>query len=337
MNAPRKTIQSIIDWRILAPVWRLAFALADDAWLRAGGNERRIASEANPNRHPWLEIEVTNHCNANCSFCAYGQQTRAKTVMGRVDYESIIDQYSATGGGRLVLTPFVGDSLMDKKFADKVRYAKSKGNIGPIAFSTNAILLTREKFEELAEAGLGVLEISVSGLDREEYKRVYRVDQFDRVFKNLLDVSTSPRFRLVRNMVNVRSDRLFPQLNKNWWLLKSNGYNLQRNAFYDNWGGAIKAEAMTGWMFLKPARPVRKEPCAYMYGGARVFATGEISACGCRNFNADGDLIVGHVKHGLTTPLRDGSFDRVRSRFGSGLKADLPNTCQSCREYRPSK
>ena len=333
----RRLIQSVIDSPLLRPVWAVGYGVVDWLWLGNGGAYRRIDSEKYTNRHPWLEIEVTNVCTANCSFCAYGQQTRKKTVMGRAMYEKVIDEYAASGGGKLVLTPFVGESLADKEFVGKLAYAKSKGNIGPISFSTNATLLTDLKFEELVEAGLDAIEISCSGFDREEYKRVYRVDKFETVFANLCAVAESPYFKDVENVINVRTDRLFPKFTANWKRLVKSGWNMRRGWFYDNWGGAIKPDALTGCMFIKPKRPIRHQPCAYMYGGVRVSATGEISACGCRNFNADGDLIVGHVKNGLNSPLIDGAMERVRNRFLSGKESDLPNTCRQCREWRPSK
>jgi hypothetical protein len=57
-------------------------------------------------------------------------------------------------GGVLMLAPVVGNSLFDKDFVEKVRYARSKKNIMDIDLASNGILLTREKFEELARAGL---------------------------------------------------------------------------------------------------------------------------------------------------------------------------------------
>ena len=52
-----------------------------------------------------VNIETTNVCNANCTFCAYQYQTRDMGIMSEQLFKKIVEEYSALGGGSLGLTP----------------------------------------------------------------------------------------------------------------------------------------------------------------------------------------------------------------------------------------
>ena len=85
-------------------------------------------------------LELSNACNANCSFCAYRFMDRKLKVTTTEDIKKIIDEYSNTGGGDINFTPVVGDPLVDKYFLDKIKYCRSKKNIKNIWTYTNVLL-----------------------------------------------------------------------------------------------------------------------------------------------------------------------------------------------------
>jgi MoaA/NifB/PqqE/SkfB family radical SAM enzyme len=161
----KSIFESIYTSAPFKPVWRIYYALAD--WRFRRHWRVQATSLDNPTRPVFLKVEVTNICNANCTFCAYQHQTRPKKVMSAAVFNKLIDEFDELGGGALVLTPVVGESLIDKDFVEKVRYARSKKNVTDIDLTSNGILLTREKFEELVKAGLTRLFLSISGLERE--------------------------------------------------------------------------------------------------------------------------------------------------------------------------
>jgi radical SAM protein with 4Fe4S-binding SPASM domain len=337
---PRQTPPGSAKWRKLAeaiyssapfkPVWRVYYALAD-WWFR---RHWRVHSREEPTRPLFLKVEVTNICNANCTFCAYQHQTRAKQVMTPAVFNKLIDEFNELGGGTLVLTPVVGESLVDKDFADKVRYARSKKNITHIELNTNGILLTREKFEELAQAGVTRVFLSISGLEREEYKRVYRVDKFERIYRQLLEISESGHFKKIPFTLNLRSDSLLPQFLPAHRELKRRGYRFSRAYAFASWLGAIKSEDLTGWMFLKPGRPPKRTPCAFMWGAMGVYANGKMTACTCQDFDGNDELCMGNIMdQKLDAPWKEGKYAEVARRFRAG---DPPAPCKTCLYYRPA-
>jgi molybdenum cofactor biosynthesis enzyme MoaA len=120
-----------------------------------------------------LVIGITNICNARCIFCAYPRAMDSKDLKGGVMplplFKKIVDQWIALGGTQVDLTHTVGDPLVDPGLVDKVKYAVSAG-IKHVSFTTNGILLNRnENYKRLIDAGVGTINISTSGTDKESY------------------------------------------------------------------------------------------------------------------------------------------------------------------------
>jgi radical SAM protein with 4Fe4S-binding SPASM domain len=287
-----------------------------------------------PDRPPELTIEVTNICNANCTFCGYQYQERAKGIMSLELFQRTVDNYAALGGGMIELTPIVGDALVDKRLEEKVRYARSLPQIGRISFITNAILLNKERFEALAAAGVTNIGISISGLNKEEYEKVYRVARYDTVIRNLTEIARSAAFSKVSFIIGIRSARPWswrydPDLHR----LRALGYtSIGATVLFDNWSGRMKSADLPGGMFVRPLRS-KRTPCRQLYNSTTVMADGSMTACGCRDLNGRTELSLGKIQdQTLEAPWRDGRMEKLRQRFRDG---DLPDVCRDCRHYTP--
>jgi len=291
---------------------------------------------AHPLRPKELTIEVTNVCNANCVFCGYQFQARRKGVMPFALFKQVIDDYVALGGGMIELTPVVGDALVDKGLEEKVRYARSQPAIGKISFITNGILLHPPRFEALVEAGVTHIAISISGLNREEYERVYRVKTYQTVIDNLVAIAGSPNFRRVEFALGIRSDTLrawrhSPDLAR----LQALGYtNFGNTALLDNWSGRISTAALPGSMMVRPPRQKTK-PCCILYESTTVLADGRMTACGCRDLDGTSELALGSIAtQSLDAAWKDGRMEGLRQRFRDG---NPPDVCRDCRHYVPAE
>lgn len=279
-----------------------------------------------------LSVEVTNLCNANCTFCAYQYQNRPIQKMSFELFKKALDEYSGFGGGPLGLTPVVGDALIDKDLEKKVAYARSLTNIREIGLTTNAILLTKKRFEDLVESGLSTLEISMTGFDRKEYLRIYRNDSYEKVRQNLLDVATSPLFAKCPVTLSLRTDAWFPSLRADYRRFKALGFQIRSTLFFDNWSGKIKQEDLTGRMMVRPSVP-KKSPCRMLYSGPTVLADGRITACGCRDVNGASELLLGKLPEvKISDAWKNGQMNTLRERF---LNGNIPDICKDCRHYVP--
>lgn len=282
-----------------------------------------------------LGIEVTNLCNANCVFCAYQYRDRPVTFMPQETFEKIVLQYIETGGGEggIGLTPVVGDPLIDRDLARKIAYARSFPQIRDIHITTNAILLTRDLFERLVDAGLNTVTVSISGFDENEYKRIYRSPNYKKVIENLRSIAHSDCFKKCRIEIALRSDSLFTWIKKGYWEFLFHGFRISRNLFFDSWSGRIQDRDLPRFMFLRPQPLSKRVPCTMLYAGPQVLADGTVTACGCRDLEGTSELRLGNI---LETPFKDmvkgKKIEDLRRRF---LKGDLPDICRDCTFYSP--
>ena len=136
----------------------------------------------------YLYIEPTNICNANCIFCAYQYDTRAK---GFIDYElfkKVVTRFKNVGGEKIGLTPFAGEIFLDRNILKKLNYIKNL-NFSSVHSYTNALSIHKFNIEEILNSGLTNLHISLSPLDKELYFSIFRNRYYKRLLLNLSSIS----------------------------------------------------------------------------------------------------------------------------------------------------
>jgi MoaA/NifB/PqqE/SkfB family radical SAM enzyme len=335
-NNLRIALGRFIATKYVEFVFNAVFTFRDHSRAKSNaGSYKRPYEE--PSRPVELSIEVTNICNANCTFCGYQYQQRPTTIMSFDLFKMAIDQYVKIGGGRLGLTPIVGDALVDRHLHEKIAYARRFPQITQIGITTNGILLNRKRFEEIVHAGITKIDISMTGFNREEYERIYRVRAYEKVMRNLNEIAQSSLFSKCDVSVGLRTDTVFPQLKAEYKRVKRLGYKFTRSFKFDSWSGRIKTEDLSGVMLIRPNRSSQKKriPCSMLYSGPTVMADGRLTACGCRDLNVDSDLTLGNIrKTSIDSAWIDGTMKKLRQRFTDG---NPPDICKDCRHYNPVK
>jgi len=248
-----------------------------------------------------LSIETTNVCNANCIFCAYQHQKRGEGIMTIELFKKIIYEYVSVGGGNLGLTPTVGEPLADKFLLERIKFAKQFKEIKKIGIYSNLISLQKFGVENLVNSGLTDFSVSTSGFDKEMYRRVYRSSQYEKMFKNLLElIEINKKFNYPINIsVSMRSDRSLSEtisFNDYKYLIKFFPESKIDYKFrYDNWAGKINQNDLTGIMKLRNKNhALRISACSEFFSGPHVYWNGEVGICGCRDVDGK-ELIIGNA------------------------------------------
>ena len=148
-----------------------------------------------PLRTPFvIFIDPSDACNFKCSFCPTGDTELMKEVgrplkqMPWDIYTKIIDDVSEFDDKVKVIRLYKdGEPLLNKRFADMVRYAKASECCDRVDTTTNASLLTEDKSIEIVEAGLDRINISIEGMNEKQYLDFsgYRLKRFEDIVDNV--------------------------------------------------------------------------------------------------------------------------------------------------------
>lgn len=160
------------------------------------GMERKKLKEVIPLRSPYaVYFFPTNLCNFKCCYCAhsgglkrfeseYGMkpetmsfETFARAIDQMKDFKDKLKVINLSGQGEPLLNPAI---------ADMVRYAKEARVAERIEIITNASLLTNELSDQLIDAGLDCIRISLQGMSDESYLKVCgKKIKVDSLFSNI--------------------------------------------------------------------------------------------------------------------------------------------------------
>jgi len=108
-----------------------------------------------------LNLNVSESCNARCSFCIYRKTSGPKRVMSLKLYWKAIDQYRKMGGKTLVLNPLTGEPLTDPYLFERTDKKALQG-LEHVIMYTNGILLTKHyNISRLLASGITHIYVSI--------------------------------------------------------------------------------------------------------------------------------------------------------------------------------
>ncbi len=136
-----------------------------------------------------MQIETSSLCNARCIYCAHSKPNHGvyEGNMSMDLLERIISDAKSFPRQMKVIEMFsFGEPLCNPNLAAMIKKVKQANISEKINFTTNALLLTPDKADELIEAGTDIIRISLQGLDAETYKNVCGVEvNFENFLSNL--------------------------------------------------------------------------------------------------------------------------------------------------------
>ena len=163
--------------------------------------------------HNNLRISVTDRCNIRCFYCMPADNVEfmpKENLLSFEEIERVVRIGTALGIDRVRLTG--GEPLVRRDLHVLVRKLAASPGISDIGLTTNGILL-EEQAQDLRDAGLKRLNISLDALDPEIFRKVTRREGYDRVLAGIQaarDVGFSP---IKLNAVSVRGlteDQIIP-------------------------------------------------------------------------------------------------------------------------------
>ena len=151
-----------------------------------------------------MEIDITNACNHRCEFCVWSELiSKDKSSL---PYELIIDTITNLKelGVKAITFTGGGEPTIHKRFYDIIQHTHDCGI--KIGLLTNGSLLKEEHDEQLLSQ-LEFIRFSIAGTDRESYRNVQGVDDYNKVLYNLKRMSNKKRNTSigVATLINVKN------------------------------------------------------------------------------------------------------------------------------------
>jgi radical SAM protein with 4Fe4S-binding SPASM domain len=154
-------------------------------------------------------LDICNACNFRCPFCPTGHEDllkkvgRPKGLMEMGLFCKIIDDLKAFQGQIAVLSLHKdGEPLLNKQAPRMVEYARKAKVAATLEITTNASRLTPEVAEQLLDAGLQSIRISVEHVSSEGYRKIAKTfEDYDQIVANVAHLHASKQ--RLRNPIKI--------------------------------------------------------------------------------------------------------------------------------------
>ncbi len=129
-------------------------------------------------------LEPTNICNDSCLFCANSKCTKERGMINKCLAKKILKE-AYNLGTREVGFYGTGEPLVDNNLEEYIKYAKELG-YEYVYITTNGALLSKERTQSIAGAGIDSVKFSINASDAKGYYFIHGKDEFDQIIENLI-------------------------------------------------------------------------------------------------------------------------------------------------------
>ncbi|MFA5422219.1 MAG: radical SAM/SPASM domain-containing protein [Bacilli bacterium] len=271
-----------------------------------------------------LFIDPSSACNFKCKFCM-NDRIRDKQVMDFALYRSIIDSLNEfeTPIKTVRLYGF-GEPLINPKFHEMVAYAKRSPAVLSVDTTTNASLLNPELNERIIESGIDRINISVEGVNSQQYidfagKEINFV-QFVNNIEHLFSIRGKTTV-----FIKIAGDRLTDLDKKFFYEIFapiSDGCDIEHtmSCWYDVTVDGVNNEV---GVYGQPRESVGI--CPYIFYSLMIQPSGEVSVC---FLDWDKRMVVGDVREHSVKTIWDSNL--LRSFRVEMLLGQRNSICMNC-------
>lgn len=281
-------------------------------------------------------VDPASACNFMCPFCPTGHRDmiaetgRFQGVMKLPMFKKIIDDLKEFEKPIKVLRMYKdGEPFLNKNLAEMIAYAKKSGSIEYIDTTTNGSLMTPERLGPALEAGLDKINISVDGMNRDQYRTFTGFDfDFDKFVQHVkwLDANKGACEVVIKIPGELISEAQRQEF------LDTFGDYCDR-IFIENFAPCwpeFDVEAHTGikitqGIYQQPIKPT--DTCPYIFYSISVNADGLVSSC---FLDWGRKLLIGDVaKQSVKEVWHSNQMNALRQQHLEGRRMENP-VCSQC-------
>lgn len=160
----------------------------------------------------YIRISVTDRCNLRCTYCMPQEgitQVKHEEVLSYAEIIRLCRIFASLGITKIKLTG--GEPLIRKELSALIRGIKEIPGIRNVTLTTNGVLL-KEQMQELYDAGIDAVTVSLDTMDAEMFREITRRDQFQNVIEGIREGLKYPDIRSKINCVPIAG------VNDNQWV-----------------------------------------------------------------------------------------------------------------------
>lgn len=155
--------------------------------------------------HNNLRISVTDRCNIRCFYCMPAENVQFLNRSKILSFEEIIRFVRLVvplGVNKIRLTG--GEPLVRKEIPELVKMLAEIPGIDDIGITTNGILLPQYA-QQLYDAGLRRINISLDALNAKKFEEITRRDEYDKVIEGIQSAQAAGFEPVKINAVSIRN------------------------------------------------------------------------------------------------------------------------------------
>jgi radical SAM protein with 4Fe4S-binding SPASM domain len=146
-----------------------------------------------------VDLETVSRCNLRCPMCPtvtdeFVEKRVKPFKKGQIDY-SLVEKIVAEVAGKIysLRLSWIGEPTMHPRLIDAARLAKKAG-IKEVSFLTNGSKLHRPYFEQLVDAGVDLITVSIDGMG-DTYNRIRKPLKFNETLQKMTDIAEFKKTR----------------------------------------------------------------------------------------------------------------------------------------------
>ena len=216
-----------------------------------------------------LAIELTNNCQAGCIMCGHELMQRKVENMNFELFKKIIDD-AKSNDIKVFQLSFYGEPLLYHDLINATKYISDTIPESVIVINTNAYYLSKEKSQQLLNAGIKLFSISVDGNNKEEFEKIRPGLKWDTIYENIKNL---------RQIIDQSSQNA--QIHIRGLHLKN--YPIDESLYHQTWGqfaDKIQIRNEHDLDKLEGETIINKLiPCHRIMSQMVVLANGEVTIC----------------------------------------------------------
>jgi sulfatase maturation enzyme AslB (radical SAM superfamily) len=295
-----------------------------------GDIEEALARKALPTH---IRIETASACNLRCQHCTTGVAYKStdRRVMSMPTFERVLDQVRTLPTLRTAIMYLGGEPLLNKHHATMCRRVKAETQIRTVKFVTNAMLLTDKWCDEIADANVDGIHVSIDGRSPEENDRIrvgarYETirDNLKRLAERLREKGCSTRI-MIGNTVFRQPGDLMQPTTPDFIARDFPGFRVT-SGYAMVWPGMTAEE--TGLEDLQVYQEKPRRFCDHPFYDLAIRANGDVILC-C--YDISGRHVMGNVmEHELLALYQSEPYVEIRRAMLRHDANAVPAVCQRC-------